>query len=210
MSDSSRPHGLQPTRLFGPWDFPGKNTGVGCHCLLQTKCRVPGNYHYAFEAIGSHAGWSTSLAESPCSSRSFTQVLPNQAPASQTNSTTPPENKITVTLSPSPPPSRWPEISNLSAKEKTFHKPTSKIYFKSFLLEAFLVLPYLLAYLPPLLGCRPLRPCQASPAQFSHFNINGYIREEHNLNPSLILKGKNRTSKHTARLINLSKCNLLV
>ena len=32
-SDSYRPHGLQPTRLFCPWDFPGKSTGVGCHCL---------------------------------------------------------------------------------------------------------------------------------------------------------------------------------
>ena len=34
MSDSSQPHGLQPTRLLCPWDFPGKSTGVGCHCLL--------------------------------------------------------------------------------------------------------------------------------------------------------------------------------
>ena len=34
MSDSSRPHGLQPTRLSRPWDFPAKSTGVGCHCLL--------------------------------------------------------------------------------------------------------------------------------------------------------------------------------
>ena len=34
MSDSSRPQGLQPTRLLRPWDFPGKSTGVGCHCLL--------------------------------------------------------------------------------------------------------------------------------------------------------------------------------
>ena len=34
MSDSSRPHGLQPTRLLRPWDFPGKSTGVGRHCLL--------------------------------------------------------------------------------------------------------------------------------------------------------------------------------
>ena len=33
-SDSLRPHGLQPTRLLRPWDFPGKSTGVGCHCLL--------------------------------------------------------------------------------------------------------------------------------------------------------------------------------
>ena len=35
MSDSLRPHGLQPARLLHPWDFPGKSTGVGCHCLLQ-------------------------------------------------------------------------------------------------------------------------------------------------------------------------------
>ena len=34
VSDSSWPHGLQPTRLPRPWDFPGKSTGVGCHCLL--------------------------------------------------------------------------------------------------------------------------------------------------------------------------------
>ena len=35
MSDPQRPHGLQPTRLLHPWDFPGKNTGVGCLFLLQ-------------------------------------------------------------------------------------------------------------------------------------------------------------------------------
>ena len=35
MSDSSQPHELQPTRLLRPLDFPGKSTGVGCHCLLQ-------------------------------------------------------------------------------------------------------------------------------------------------------------------------------
>ena len=35
VSESSRPHGLQPTRLLHPWDFPGKSTGVGCHCLLR-------------------------------------------------------------------------------------------------------------------------------------------------------------------------------
>ena len=31
VSDSFRLHGLQPTRLLHPWDFPGKSTGVGCH-----------------------------------------------------------------------------------------------------------------------------------------------------------------------------------
>ena len=35
MSDSVSPHRQQPTRLPRPWDSPGKNTGVGCHCLLQ-------------------------------------------------------------------------------------------------------------------------------------------------------------------------------
>ena len=34
-SDTSRPHGLQPTKLLCPWDFPGKSTGMGCYALLQ-------------------------------------------------------------------------------------------------------------------------------------------------------------------------------
>ena len=35
LSDSVQPHRWQPTRLPYPWDSPGKNTGVGCHFLLQ-------------------------------------------------------------------------------------------------------------------------------------------------------------------------------
>ena len=35
MSDSVQAHRWQPTRLPRPWDSPGKNTGVGCHFLLQ-------------------------------------------------------------------------------------------------------------------------------------------------------------------------------
>ena len=35
MSDSVQPHRRQPTRHCRPWDSPGKNTGVGCHFLLQ-------------------------------------------------------------------------------------------------------------------------------------------------------------------------------
>ena len=35
VSDSSRPHGRQPSRLLPPWDFPGKSPGVGCHGLLR-------------------------------------------------------------------------------------------------------------------------------------------------------------------------------
>ena len=41
MSDSSQPHGLQPTRLLHPWEFPGKSTGVGCH-----------KHHYYYVAWG--------------------------------------------------------------------------------------------------------------------------------------------------------------
>ena len=35
LSDFLRPHGRQPARLLSPWDFPGKNTGVGCYALFQ-------------------------------------------------------------------------------------------------------------------------------------------------------------------------------
>ena len=50
VSDSQRLHGLQPTRLLRPWDFPGKSTGVGCHCLQPCLtlcdpmgCSLPGS-----------------------------------------------------------------------------------------------------------------------------------------------------------------------
>ena len=35
MSNSLQPPGLQPSRFLCPWDSPGKNTGAGCHFLLQ-------------------------------------------------------------------------------------------------------------------------------------------------------------------------------
>ena len=37
MSNPQRSHGLQPSRLLRPWDFPGKSTRVGCHCLLRPE-----------------------------------------------------------------------------------------------------------------------------------------------------------------------------
>ena len=40
VSDSLGPSGLYPARLLCPWDFPGKNTGVGCHFLLQPRDRT--------------------------------------------------------------------------------------------------------------------------------------------------------------------------
>ena len=44
VSDCSRPRGLQPTRLPHPWDFPGKSTGVGCHCLLPEFLKMYSAY----------------------------------------------------------------------------------------------------------------------------------------------------------------------
>ena len=37
-----RPYGLQPAKLFCPWDAPGRNTGAGCHALLQGDLPDPG------------------------------------------------------------------------------------------------------------------------------------------------------------------------
>ena len=44
VSSSVRPHRWQPTRLLRPWDSPGKNTGVGCHFLLQYLWGVSGYF----------------------------------------------------------------------------------------------------------------------------------------------------------------------
>ena len=43
MSDSLGRYGLKPTRLLCLWDFPGKNTGVGCHFLLQGIFQIQGS-----------------------------------------------------------------------------------------------------------------------------------------------------------------------
>ena len=42
--------GLQPTRLLRPWDFPGKSTGVGCHCLLLWNPLAVHNSSFQFVA----------------------------------------------------------------------------------------------------------------------------------------------------------------
>ena len=51
MSDCLWPHGLQPTRLLHPWDFPGKSTGVGCHCLLRTISIHNYNLKYSIDLL---------------------------------------------------------------------------------------------------------------------------------------------------------------
>ena len=43
LSNSMQPYGLYPARLLCPWDFPGKNPGVGCHALLQGPSLIQGS-----------------------------------------------------------------------------------------------------------------------------------------------------------------------
>ena len=51
VSDSYQPHGLQPTRLLHPWDFPGKSTGMGCHCLLRHHLCGWKSFHTIFSCF---------------------------------------------------------------------------------------------------------------------------------------------------------------
>ena len=57
MSDSLRSHGLWLSSLLCPWKFPGKNTGVGCHFLVQgifpTQGSNPGLLHCKADALPS-------------------------------------------------------------------------------------------------------------------------------------------------------------
>ena len=46
VPNPQQPHRLQPSRLLRPWDFPGKNTGVGCHCLEKPRQHFKKQRHY--------------------------------------------------------------------------------------------------------------------------------------------------------------------
>ena len=63
VPDSLQPHGPQPTRLLCPWDFPGKNTGVDCHSLLQriflTQGLNPGLLHCRRDSLQSEPSKNT-------------------------------------------------------------------------------------------------------------------------------------------------------
>ena len=63
VSDSLWPHGVQPTRLLCPWDFPGKSTGVGCHCLLQYTLTI-GTIFYSRSLELVHLVWKVKVAQS--------------------------------------------------------------------------------------------------------------------------------------------------
>ena len=75
MSDSVQPHRWQPTRLRHPWDSLGKNTGVGCHCLLPSEAEwlaYPGTSdgelfkeRYEMATHSSILAWRIPWAEEP-------------------------------------------------------------------------------------------------------------------------------------------------
>ena len=77
-----RPYGLQPARLLRPWDSPGKNTGVGCHCLFQGFFPIQGwnpsllRWHRGSKTTLGHAGRvsEVSLASPPLSSDGSTHL----------------------------------------------------------------------------------------------------------------------------------------
>ena len=62
MSDSVWTHGLQPTRLLHPWDFPGNSTGVGCHCLLpstSSSCNYDSTIFFSLTVLLTNSGHKT-------------------------------------------------------------------------------------------------------------------------------------------------------
>ena len=75
VSDSLRPHGLQPARLLCPWDSSGKITGIGCHTLLQGIFPTQGS-NPAFPHCR-RILYRLSPQESPgCAEAEFIQCLP--------------------------------------------------------------------------------------------------------------------------------------
>ena len=56
IPDFLRPHRLQPTRLLGPWDFPGKDSGAVCHFLLQGMRLRMFYFHFVVLSEFSRAG----------------------------------------------------------------------------------------------------------------------------------------------------------
>ena len=57
VSDSLQTHGLSSARLLCPWDFPGKNTGVGCRSLLQGIFPTQGSNPHLLYLLNWQAGY---------------------------------------------------------------------------------------------------------------------------------------------------------
>ena len=75
MSDSQQPHGLQPTRLLCPWDFPSKSTAVGCHCLLRQNPLVLYLFFHSTNSLNSYCQSGTVLGSGDTTINSAIQEL---------------------------------------------------------------------------------------------------------------------------------------
>ena len=95
VSDSVRPHRGQPSRLPHPWDSPGKNTGVGCHFLLQCMkvkresevaqwcpilsdpmdCSLPGSSVHGIERVTGRKARGLQMEEIACKCQTFLSLL---------------------------------------------------------------------------------------------------------------------------------------
>ena len=92
VSNSLQPHGLYPTRLFCPWDFPGKDTGVGCCFLLQGIFLTQGSslylLHWQADSLPlSHLGRPDSSVQEP--TRSPWPLILQGSPSSQSYASSP-------------------------------------------------------------------------------------------------------------------------
>ena len=76
MSDSWRPHELQPMGTLRPWDFPGKSIGVGCHCLLRRSLKGLSWSSFNHLYYTANASPHTLLAAFQCLPHLFTWVFP--------------------------------------------------------------------------------------------------------------------------------------
>ena len=103
MSDSVRSHRQEPTRLPRPWDSPGKNTGVGCHFLLQcrnvkSESEVAQSCLTLFDPMDCSPPGSSLLCNSnDCNSYVYFLTLSSQVFLSPTSST----QKTIISLFPS-------------------------------------------------------------------------------------------------------------
>ena len=75
-----QPYGLRPTRLLCPWDSPGKNTGVGCHALLQGDLPHPGIEPASLMSPALAGGFFTTSTtwEAPNLQNRGQQTIPNR------------------------------------------------------------------------------------------------------------------------------------
>ena len=78
LCPSLRPYGLQPARLLYPWDFPGKNTCVGCHFLLHFHRQEASKRELELPPVLLPSSWSENPMRRPKSVKEWGRLLRRQ------------------------------------------------------------------------------------------------------------------------------------